>query len=162
IGRFFESSECNRGAASQVAVLTEPFWKTQMGADPQILGKTIRLSGIAVTVAGIAPPNFGDFLVGGVFLPYTLEPQFDPSRDLLASPDIPWLSIVGRLRPGFTRADAQAELSTIMSRQDRAYVERKISAFNRKTSLVLTNGSFIETPAIHFALLGLMALILGP
>ncbi len=162
MGRFFAGSECNRGAAAQVAVLSEPFWKSQLGADPQILGKTIRLSDIPVAVVGIAPANAADLMFSGVFLPYTLEPQFDRSRDLLDSPDTPWLSIVGRLRPGFTRADAQAELSTIMSRQDRAYVERKISAFNRKTSLVLTNGSFIENPALHSVVLGLMALILGP
>jgi predicted permease len=70
--------------------------------------------------------------------------------------------MIGRLRPGFTKADAKAELLTIMSRQDRAYVERKISAFNRRTSLVLTNGSFIENPAAHTNVIGLMALILGP
>ena len=68
----------------------------------------------------------------------------------------------GRLRPGLTRADAQAELTTIMSQQDRSYVQRKISAFNRRTSLVVFNGSEIENPALHDLALGLLILILGP
>jgi predicted permease len=162
MGRFFAETECTHGVGAQVAVLSEPFWKSQLEADPRIVGKTIHLSGIPVVVIGIAPSDAANFIVGGVFLPYTLEPQFDHARNLFASPDTPWLSMIGRLRPGFTKADAKAELLTIMSRQDRAYVERKISAFNRRTSLVLTNGSFIENPAAHTNVIGLMALILGP
>ena len=41
-------------------------------------------------------------------------------------------------------------------------MERKISAFNRKTSLAITNGSFIENPNLHNLVLGLMVLMLGP
>ena len=70
--------------------------------------------------------------------------------------------MTGRLLPGFTRADAQAELTAIMSQQDRAYVQRKVFAFNRKTFLVVIDGSEIENPAIHeLAALGMM-LMLGP
>jgi predicted permease len=162
MGRFFASGDCNRSAAAPVAVLSEPYWKSQFGADPQVVGQTIHLSGTPLVVIGIVPADAANFLLGGVFLPYTLQPQIDRTRNLLASPDTPWLSMAGRLRSGFTRADAEAELLAIMSQQDRAYVERKISAFNRKTSLVLTNGSFIENPAVHDIVVGLMVLILGP
>ena len=101
-------------------------------------------------------------LPAGIFVPYTLAPQLDHSGDLLDSPDKPWLSMTGRLRPGFTRADAQAELTAIMSQQDRAYVQRKVFAFNRKTSLVVTDGSEIENPAIHDLAALMMMLMLGP
>jgi predicted permease len=49
-----------------------------------------------------------------------------------------------------------------MRRQDRAYLQRKVSAFNRRTSIVLTNGSFIENPAIRDTAIALMGLVLGP
>ena len=39
----------------------------------------------------------------------------------------------GPLAAGYSRADAQAELTTILRQQDRAYVERKVTTFNRKT-----------------------------
>jgi predicted permease len=162
IGRFFSSGECNRGAGAQVAVLNEPLWKNQFDADPQIVGKTIQLNGVPVTVVGVAPSDAANLLLGGIFLPYTLAPQLDHAGDLLDSPDKPWLSITGRLRSGFSRADAQAELTAIMSQQDRAYVQRKVFAFNRKTFLVVINGSEIENPALHDLVAGLMALLLGP
>jgi predicted permease len=162
IGRFFSSSECNRGAGAQVAVLNEPLWKNQFDADPRIVGKTIQLNGVPVTVVGVAPSDAANLLLGGIFLPYTLAPQLDHAGDLLDSPDKPWLSITGRLHPGFSRADAQAELTAIMSQQDRAYVQRKVFAFNRKTFLVVIDGSEIENPALHDLVAGLMALLLGP
>jgi predicted permease len=162
MGRFFAPNECTVGARAQVTVLSEPLWKNQFDADPQIVGKSIHLNGVAVTVIGVAPSDAANYLLGGAFLPYTLEPQLNHAGDSLTSPEKPWLSMTGRLRPGFTRIDAQAELTAIMSQQDRAYVHRKISAFDRKTSLVITNGSEIENPAIHNLAMGLMFLMLGP
>ena len=162
VGRFFASGECTGRTGAHVAVLSEPVWKNQFGADPRIVGKTIHINGVPVTVIGVAPSDAANYLLGGVFLPYTLEPQLNHAEDLLTSPDTPWLSLTGRLRNGFTRADARAELTAIMNQQDRAYVQRKTTAFDRKTSLVVTDGSEIESPAIHNLALGLMVLMLGP
>lgn len=163
IGRFFAAGECNRGGSrAQVAVLNEPLWKNQFGADPRILGKTVHLNGVPLTVIGVAPSDAANYLLGGVFLPYTLEPQLDRAGNLLASPDTPWLSMTGRLRPGFTRADAHAELTAIMSQQDRSFVQRRVLAFDRKSSVVVTNGSEIENPSIRTLALGFLFLMLGP
>jgi predicted permease len=160
-GRFFAPGECDRGTTAQVAVLSEPFWTAQFGADPRIVGKTIHLNGFPFEVIGIVPSDSANFL-GGIYVPYTLEPLIDRSYNHWANPDSLWLSIAGRLRTGNSRADAQAELGTILRRQDSTYVERKVSPFNRKTSLVLTNGSFVEDPSIGDLVFALMALILGP
>lgn len=162
MGRFFAAGECGRGAGAGVAVLSNPLWKNQFGADPEIVGKTVRINGVPLTVIGVAPSDAANYLLGGIFVPYTLQPELDRATDLLNSPDAPWLSISGRLRPGFTRADVGAELTTIMTRQDRAYVQRKVSSFDRKTSLTITNGSYIENPALHSMVLGMMVLMLGP
>jgi predicted permease len=162
MGRFFAPGECNRGAGAQVTVLSETLWKSQFNADPRIVGKAINLNGVPLTVIGVAPSDAANLLLAGIFLPYTLAPQLDHSGDLLDSPDKPWLSMSGRLRPGFTRTDAQAELMAIMSQQDRAYVQREVFAFNRKTSLVVIDGSEIENPAIHELAALMMMLMLGP
>jgi len=162
LGRFLTPHECDRGTAAQVAVLSEPFWKTQLGSDPHVVGGTIHLNGLPFTVIGIVPSDDANFLAGGVFIPYTLQPIVDRSRNLSTSPDSPWLGMAARLRQSYSRQDAQAELAAILRRQDRAYVERKVSPLNRKTSVVLTNGSFIQNPAVHDLVLTLMALILGP
>jgi hypothetical protein len=57
LGRFLTPHECDRGTAAQVAVLSEPFWKTQFGADPHIVGGTIHLNGLPFTVIGIVPSD---------------------------------------------------------------------------------------------------------
>jgi predicted permease len=127
------------------------------------VGTIIHLNGLPFTVVGIAPSNGASFRVGGVFLPYTVEPILNHSvASQLANPDAPWLDIAARLRPGYSRADARAELTTILQQQDRAYMERKVTSFNRKTSVELTNGSLIQTPAFRDGIAAMMALILGP
>jgi predicted permease len=162
LGRFFAPNECESGTTEQVAVLSEPFWKSQFSSDPQIIGKTIHLNAMPLVVIGIIPSDAANVLTGGVFVPYTLQPLLDRSYNEWASPDSPWLSVAGRLRSGSSKADAQAEMATILRRQDRAYVERKFSPFYRKTSVVLTNGSFVQNPAMHDLVIALMSLILGP
>ncbi|MBW8747681.1 MAG: ABC transporter permease, partial [Acidobacteria bacterium] len=161
-GRFFVSADCSRGYAAQVAVLSEATWTTDFGSDSHIIGTTIHLNGAPFQVIGIVSSDSANFLPAGIFVPYTAEPLLDRGRDLLSSADVPWLGVAGRLRPGFSRADARAELSTIMSQQDRAYVKGHASSFDRKTNLVLTNGSFVENPAIRDRVVAMMALILGP
>jgi predicted permease len=162
IGRLLAPIECDRGIAAQVVVLSEPFWRSQFNADLHIVGQTLHLNGLPLTVIGVVPADDANFLAGGVFIPYTLQPILDRNSKLLASPDSPWLAVTARLRQGHSRGDAQAELATILRQQDRVYVERKVSALNRKTSVVLTNGSFVQNPAVRDLVLVLMALILGP
>jgi predicted permease len=162
LGRLFAAADCSHGSAAQVAVLSESTWKTALGGDSRIIGKTIHLNGSPFQIVGIIPSDAANFLPGGIFIPYTTEPLLERGRGSLNSPNAPWLAVAGRLRPEFSRADAQSELSTIMSQQDRAYVKGQVSAFNRKTALVLTNGSFIQNPAIRTRVVVLMALILGP
>lgn len=161
-GRFFAAGDCGRGSSAQVAVLSESLWRDQFGADPRVVGETIHLNGSPFQVIGIVSSDAANVLPGSIFVPYTSQPLIGHGRDLLTSPDAPWLNVAGRLRPGYSRADAQAELTAIMSQQDRAYMKRQTSAFNRKTVLVLTNGSFVENPAARHVIVALMALILGP
>jgi predicted permease len=163
LGRLMTPQECQRGTAAQVVVLSELFWKTRFDANPQIVGEIIHLNGLPFTVIGVVSSNDAGFRPGGVYTPYSVEPILDHgAASVLTNSDAPWLQIAGRLRPGYSRADAQAELTTLLRQQDRAYMERKVTTFNRKTSIVMTNGSFIQTPAFHDAVAGLMALILGP
>ncbi|MGH9590630.1 MAG: ABC transporter permease [Terracidiphilus sp.] len=161
MGRFFAAGDCGRGSSAQVAVLSESLWRDEFGADPHVVGETIHLNGSPFQVIGIVSSDAANVLPGSIFVPYTV-PLLGHGRDLLDNPDAPWLYVDGRLRRGYSRADAQAELSTIMSQQDRAYMKQQINAYNRNTALVLTNGSFVQNPAIRDRVVALMALILGP
>jgi len=163
LGRFLNPNECDRNTSVQVAVLSEPVWRNLFAGDPKIVGTIIHLNGLPFTVVGIVRSDIANFMAGGVFVPFTAEALLDNgTANPLANPDTPWLQIAGRLRPGYSRVDATAELTTILRNQDRAYMERKVTSFNRKTSIELTNGSFIQTPAYRNTIPALMALILGP
>lgn len=162
-GRLLTQQECARGTATQVVVLSEPLWKSRFAANPKIVGESIHLNGLPYTVVGVVPYEGANLQGAGVYVPYTVEPVMDRGgTNMLTNSDAPWLEVGGRLRAGSTRADAQAELTTLLRQQDRAYMERKVTSFNRKTSVELTNGSFIEMPAFHDTVLELLVLILGP
>ncbi|HTM16936.1 MAG TPA: ABC transporter permease [Terracidiphilus sp.] len=161
-GRFLTEGECKRGSTAQVVVLSETFWRTLFGADPHVVGRTIHLNGLPFEVIGIVSAHDANSFAAGMFVPYTLQPLLDGSNNRLESADSPWLSIAGRMRGGYSQADAKAELETIMRQQDRVYVERKVSPFNRRTSIILTNGSVIEDPKVRDVAVILLGLILGP
>ncbi len=162
MGRFFNPDECTPGTAVQVAVLSEHFWRNYYSSDPLIIGKVVHISGQPLTVVGITSDQSANLLSGGVWIPYSLQPAFNHGNSAFQNPDWAWLTVTGRLRPGYSRADATAELQTIMRRRDRSYFEQRVFTLDRKTSLVLTDGSSIRNPAFQSITMILMALILGP
>jgi predicted permease len=101
-GRLFTPDEA-RGGPHPVAILSDAYWRRQFGADPDIVGKGIDLSGTLVTVVGVLPPTF-DF--GAVFSPGTKVDLFTP---LSLDQQRNWgniVTLVGRLKPGVTTAQA--------------------------------------------------------
>jgi len=115
LGRLFSHEECQKGGRP-AALLSYPFWQRQFAASPSIIGQTISLNHQAVTIVGVLPKTF-DF--GSVFSPGLNVDFFVPAvMDFWRT----WgntLALVGRLKPGVTIAQAQAE-SNILFPQLRA------------------------------------------
>jgi predicted permease len=109
LGRQFTPEESVKGGPS-VALLSYPLWQQQFHADPKIVGQAITLGDERVTVVGVLPESF-DF--GAVFAPGTTMDLFVPLKmDIIRS----WghmLSVVGRLKPGVTIGQAQAEANVL-------------------------------------------------
>src|SRR5450432_550910 len=105
IGRLFTAEECVKGGRPAV-LLSYPFWQRQFKADPSIVGQNIQINNDSFTVVGVLPPTF-DF--GAVFAPGAKMDFFVPAMmDSFRT----WghmLSVIGRLKPGVTVAQAQAE-----------------------------------------------------
>jgi predicted permease len=168
LGRLLLPEECATPGSVPVAVIGEELWRQRFASDPQIIGKSIRLNRQPFTVVGVVPAHFSGRLAGpGIWIPYTMQPEFWHGHDAFSKSDWydwAWLTVEGRLKPGYSRPDAQAELGLIVGRQDRLYPGSKDNrAFpGRKTTVVVTNGSIIEQPRVRpFAVL-LIPLILGP
>jgi len=106
IGRGFLAEEAEPGR-DNVAVLSNELWKERFGADPEILGKTVRLDGISHMVVGVMPAGFA-FPEVKVWMP--LKIRIDEHNSFTRP-------VVGRLKPGVTSQQAQAELETFAERR---------------------------------------------
>ena len=109
------TDEDDKAGAPAVAVLSHRYWEKRFGSDPSIVGKQINLNNLGFTVVGVSGKGFdGTMGVGStqdVTIPLALEPQLypDPKRSYSAG-NVWWLRVMGRLQPGVTREQAQAQL----------------------------------------------------
>jgi putative ABC transport system permease protein len=108
LGRDFTAGE-HHGLPT-AAVVTDRYWRDHMGADPAVLGSTIRISDDSLTIVGVMPPGFlfPDRDVD-VFSPASLDGAFENFRGATSY----WG--VGRLKPGVTPQQAQADLNRIQA-----------------------------------------------
>jgi putative ABC transport system permease protein len=110
LGRTFEAGEDKPGT-ERTTVLTYGFWQRAFGGDPAVLGRTLTVNGISHTVIGVLPKNFQfAFRTADLWLPY------QPSEQQLSRRYMHGTQLIGRLQPGITRAQAQAEISAIAAR----------------------------------------------
>lgn len=119
MGRVFLPEEDVTAGAHPVVVLSYRFWQRELNADPAILGKTVTLAGHSFTAIGVAPANFADLEPGfetDVWAPLTMQKEITPGNDLLQNRTGYWIFVVGRLKPGVTREQAQANMS-VLARQ---------------------------------------------
>jgi len=108
-GRSFLPGEDLPGAA-RVTILSWQVWKERYGADPQILGRTVRVNAEPATVVGIMPEKFEFPFNQKVWSPLPL----DPTKAKRGEGDT--YEVVGRLKPGVTLATASAEIKGISKR----------------------------------------------
>src|SRR5271156_6227144 len=112
-GRTFVAGESQKLSASPSALISEKYWERRFGGDPAILGKTVRLNGIAFTIVGITPHNFVGTTVEApdFWLPLSLEPLVHPDDNWLRDRENTCLRIYARLAAGSTMDQAQAEMA---------------------------------------------------
>jgi ABC-type antimicrobial peptide transport system permease subunit len=100
--------------ANAVAVLSYGFWRQRFAGDPGVLNREVTIDGRSLTVVGVAERGFDGVAMGeapAVFVPVTMKPQLMPDRSDMNSRRTMWLNVMGRLKPGVTRAGAEAALN---------------------------------------------------
>lgn len=111
-----EDADSNRGSTSQVAVLGYEFWQRRFGADAGIIGKQIPIEGHPFTIIGVTRKWFTGMTPGEppeITIPITAEPLINGFFQNLDDRSILWINLTGRLKPGFTLAQAQAQLQSL-------------------------------------------------
>jgi len=101
----------------QTVVISESFWKTHFNRDPNILGKTFRVSGMTSTVVGVMPQTLTS--LDGIKV--DLWQPIDAESKRYVERSDHWLMPVARLKPGVTLREAQAEMDTIARRLELQY-----------------------------------------
>ena len=117
LGRFIASSDEKADHADEVAVLSYACWKARFDADPNIVGKTVRVNKHPYTVVGVAPASFQGterMFWPELWLPILNEAQIEGYSWITQRNDQnSW--VVGRLKEGVTSAQAEANLNSISS-----------------------------------------------
>src|SRR6476646_489357 len=119
LGRTFLPEDEKLGAPP-VLVLSYEYWKNDFGSDPEIVGKTFEMNDKVHTVVGVLPPVPQYPNENDVYMPTSACP-FRSSKMHLENRDMRMMEVFGRLKPGVTVAQANADISTISSGLKSAY-----------------------------------------
>ena len=159
LGRGFEPAEDVGRDAHPVTVISHQMWKERFGGDPEIVGKTQLLNGMAHTIVGVAPEGFYGTFVGYAFqfwVPASMQAQHIDAGDYkLEDRNARWIEGFARLKPGVTLQQAQAEMSAVAIRLESQYPAtnrgRGIQLFPLSQTPFNNAGALFPTLSIAFA-----------
>ncbi len=170
-GRTFLPEEDQTPGSHPVVVISHGLWRRRFGADPALIGKTITINNQALTVIGVAPPQYtGMFrvLATEVWLPVMMIPQLEPQSGMskLNSRGSSWLFIVGRLKPEATLQQARARVDLIVRQLREAYPEawreKRVESGEtlERSVIILPESETRIHPDAHAAAYAFIALVL--
>jgi hypothetical protein len=139
VGRTFPPEEDQIPGAHPVTALSYGFWQRRFGGDESLVGKTITLNALAYTVVGIAPRDFVgvDAEVSDVWVPLMMAANVQASPPMFNNRKADWLSVVARMKPGVTLAQAQSEMRVLAARS-----HAKDDAQSRRATIQVVPGAF--------------------
>jgi predicted permease len=122
LGRFFRPDEVASPGRDPVVVVSHEFWQVRLGAASDVVGHTMRVNDVRLTIVGVAPPHFQGTVISlafDVFVPATLAPTLLAGSRELDDRGLRGYSAIGR--PSVGVSHAQAELDQAMRELARAY-----------------------------------------
>jgi len=173
LGRLLGPADDQPGCAIGGADISYAFWQRNYGGDPVIVGKRLSLDGNSFEIVGVTPPGFNGISVGDTFdvaVPVCIEPIMSPRNNRLTIRHAWWLASIGRLKPGWTIARANAQINAVTpailqetippfydSETVKKYLEYKLGVFAVSTGFSQLRQDS-ETPL--WLLLGISGLVL--
>jgi putative ABC transport system permease protein len=138
LGRDFNAND-NTIGAGKTAILGDKIWRRDFNADPNIVGQSVTINGKAATIIGVMPPGFEFPISEELWTPLYNEWPPTPRGELFLGANTRAPAVMGRLKPGVTLDQANAEMIAIA---------RNIAADNPKTNQNYTSASVL--PLIRF------------
>jgi predicted permease len=115
LGRVLAEADNDPANTQPGAVISYEYWQRRFGLDPNVVGRQVTVNRTSLTIVGVAPPGFFGFEVGTKpELWWPIKVLNDPN---LGRDSSNWIRVIGRLRPGVSVAQAQAEMELIFQQQ---------------------------------------------
>jgi predicted permease len=124
LGRGFLPEEDQEPNGAPVAVISYRLWRTHFGGDPSVIGRAIEVDRHRFTIVGVTPAVFQGSQTGirsDLWLPIMMQSEVMQQGDLLHDHHYFWLTVLGRLKPGVTAAQAQQEMTIRIKREAKDY-----------------------------------------
>src|SRR5215470_6254099 len=116
LGRLLGPADDQPGCGIGAANISYAFWQRNFGGDASIIGKRLSLNGNSFEIVGVTPPGFNGISVGDTFdvaVPICIEPIMSPRNNRLTLRHAWWLASIGRLKPEWTVARANAQIAAV-------------------------------------------------
>ncbi len=170
LGNTFDPEQAKKEGGYPVTVLSHGLWERQFGADRSIVGRTLNLNQQPFTVIGVMPKSFtGTFAVGtpDLWIPLTMSDQVVTGefRQFLHERRPLLLFSFGRLKPGVTIGQAEAELKTLALQLEKEFPDDNGGRSVRLLPLAQTTvdpnnrSLFVTAGAMLMGVVGLVLLI---
>jgi predicted permease len=152
LGRTLTPEDDQRSSPRPVMVLSYAAWQNHFGADPNIAGKTAKLNGLDYSIIGVAPKGFFGteiLLAPDFWVPMSMEPQIEPGNTWLDRRTTHNIWTLGRLKPGISQHQAEADLNAIAT--DLARAHREDEGMHIQLAPPGLFGSLMRGPVLGFA-----------
>jgi predicted permease len=143
-------------AAPPVAVISSGFWSSRFGGDPAVVGKTVRINDVMVTIVGVIPPQFTGVQqpegeLPDISVPMALDPRLNTAKvaSRLTQPTYWWLQVMGRLKPGVTAAQVQDNLQAAFQQTARAGLDWYMKSLSEQERSTAMNRARTEIPRLR-------------
>jgi predicted permease len=154
--------EDDQPTASPAAVISARYWRTRFASDPRAVGKVVQLNNVPVTIVGVISPELIDAQQAvrdgpDIAVPLALVSQLanaptvpgEPNVPLLERPTYWWLQIMGRLKPGVTAAQVQANLESVFQHTARAGLDAYLGSLPAEARSTSSNRNRTDVPHLR-------------
>jgi len=175
LGRVFTAADDQRGCGAPGVVISHRFWEREYGGDANIIGRKLTLADRPFEIIGVTPASFFGLEVGRSFdvaLPICAEAVIRGDNNRLNSGTNWWLSVMGRLKPGWSLEQATAHLQAISASlfettlpanyppvSVKNYLGFQLSAVTAGTGVSLLRRDYEQSLWLLLAIAGLVLLV---
>jgi predicted permease len=146
----------DRLTAPAVAMISTRYWHARFGTDAAVVGKTVRINNVPVTIVGVIPSAFTGVQqpltdAPDVSLPLSLDAQLNTSVGprRLQQPTHWWLQVMGRLKPGVSAVQVQANLEGVFQHTARSGMDAFLKSLPDDERAAAVNRNRKEIPRLR-------------